>query len=87
MGHAVLFAPTAPSEDDDTIKAHEEFLVKEKKKRQPDFVRVKLAMDKTLSDRRRWLILSQPRPKLTAIKERYPWLFDEDQVVTFLSSL
>lgn len=82
----VSYLPDRPiSEDDLTIKKHEDFLIKEKKKRQPDYAGVKLSMDKTLSDRREWLVNTQPRPRIGEVKTRFPWLFDEDQVSVVLS--
>ncbi|KAJ8035454.1 hypothetical protein HOLleu_22686 [Holothuria leucospilota] len=68
------------SEEPNTIKAHKDFMRKEKKKRQPDYKQVTFCMDKTLADRREWLVTTQPRPSLTEVQDRYPWLFDEYQV-------
>ena len=76
------YSPTRPpSEDDISVAKHEEFLKKEKSKRQPDFSQVRLAMDKTFADRRKWLLTTQPTAKMSEVKEKYPWLFDEDQVI------
>ena len=76
------YSPTRPpSEDDISVAKHEEILKKEKSKRQPDFSQVRLAMDKTFADRRKWLLTTQPTAKMSEVKEKYPWLFDEDQVI------
>lgn len=79
-GMPCYLPPRSESEDSSTIKAHEDFMRKEKKKRQPDYKQVTFCMDKTLADRREWLVTTQPRPSLTEVQERYPWLFDEYQV-------
>ena len=68
------------SEDDATIAQHIKWMALEKRKKQPDYQQVACALDKTLADRRHWLMKSEPRPKIAEVRNRYPWLFDEDQV-------
>lgn len=78
------YNPERPaSEDDTTIASHVAWLLSEKKKKQPDYKAVSVAMGKTLADRRKWIIQTEPRPTAADIKKKYPWLFDEDQVIYF----
>lgn len=81
------YSPERPdSEDDSSIAAHISWMTAEKRKRQPDFKQVEFCMGQTLSDRRKWLT-SESKPTIGEVREKYPWLFDEDQVcLQFFSS-
>ncbi|KAJ8032740.1 Sterile alpha motif domain-containing protein 3 [Holothuria leucospilota] len=68
----------APSEDTASISVHKEWMKTEKMKKKPNFERVAVCMDATLSHRRH-LIIKDAAP-LGTIKAEYPWLFDEDEI-------
>lgn len=70
--------PREPTEDDTTVASHIKWLATEKRKRQPDFKMVHCCMNKTLADRRKWVV--NETPSVSDVQEKYPWLFDEDEV-------
>lgn len=80
------YMPERPSsEDEGTTAKHIKWLQLESKKRQPDFHQVALLMQKTLADRRDWIVNTEPRPKVGAVKEMYPWLLRDDDQVSKIS--
>ncbi|XP_071811273.1 sterile alpha motif domain-containing protein 3-like isoform X3 [Apostichopus japonicus] len=82
------YLPNRPeTEDDASIDGHICWLQDEKRKRQPDFRGVSQSMALTLADRRTWIISSPQTPSLADIKSKYPWLFDDIQLLTEMNRI
>lgn len=80
------YMPKRPSsEDEGTTSKHIKWLQLESKKRQPDFRQVAQLMQKTLADRRHWIVNTEPHPKVGAVIEMYPWLLRDDDQVSKIS--
>ena len=84
-GMAYYMPERPPSEDEGTTAKHIKWLQLESKKRQPDFRQVGLLMQKTLADRRDWIVNTEPRPKVEAVQLKYPWLLRDDDQVSKIS--
>ena len=70
----------AASEDDASVAKLIGYLQDQKRRRQADTNQVR-QVDKTLADRRNWIIYANPQPTIQEVSRKYPWLFgSEDQV-------
>lgn len=77
------YLPSRPStEDDASILKHEETLCKESKRKNPDYSVIQTLMDLTFADRR--LFVTKDLPSFSAVKEKYPCLFNAHQVGFYL---
>ncbi|XP_041452630.1 uncharacterized protein LOC121426075 isoform X2 [Lytechinus variegatus] len=80
------YLPSMPdTEDDDSIKKHIKIMQDEFKKKYPDIKRVATGMDMTLSARRNTIV--KENATIQDIKDTYPWLFQESQLMAEMDRL
>ncbi len=69
----------ASSEDDGSIDVHMKWLQNEFFKKRPDYAEVTNRLELTMGDRRNDMV---EKVETAQLKEKYPWLFTEDEVCT-----
>ncbi|XP_072048029.1 LOW QUALITY PROTEIN: uncharacterized protein [Amphiura filiformis] len=80
------YLPSMPkSEDNASIERHVKLMQEEKKKKYPDIQRVITGMDMTLCSRRKMIV--EQNATIQDIKDTYPWLFNESQLMAEMDCL